>query len=218
MIKAILKAAAASATAKNIATINRRIKTISKLFGGVHSAEYEDFTARIADTLDIYTNKAGEIQIRNTAENRKRYQYISAAAKKIREMPVQVLQRKAKKQREQYEDYREVTQDELDFIEYKRFSNNVMDLTTEVYAILNTAVELKLVDDEEYEDIRDQLYASEEFRFALYMDNVKHGGKKAMFDRADLSDFPIDDYTEVEYNWNDETGEMFSNPDFFGEI
>lgn len=209
---------AVTATAKNIATINRRIKAISKLFGGVHSAEYEEFTSLISDTLDIYTNKAGEIQIRNNKENRKRYQYISATAKKVRDTPIQVLQRKAKKQREQFEDYREVSQDEIDFIEYKRFSNNVLDLTTEVYAILNTAVELRLVDEEEYEDIRDQLYASEDLRFAMYMNNVRHGGKKAMFERADLSDFPIEDYTEVEYSWNEDTGEAFTNPSFFGDI
>ena len=209
---------AVTATAKNIGTINRRIKAISKLFGGVHSAEYEEFTSLISDTLDIYTNKAGEIQIRNNKENRNRYQYISATAKKVRDKPIQVLQRKAKKQREQFEDYREVSQDEIDFIEYKRFSNNVLDLTTEVYAILNTAVELKLVNEEEYEDIRDQLYASEDLRFAMYMNNVRHGGKKAMFERADLSDFPIEDYTEVEYTRNEETGEVFTNPSFFGEI
>ena len=131
MIKTIAK------TVKNIATINRRLKTTAKLFG-VHSAEYEDITNRVLGDLK-FTTKNGIHQIRNTAANREYYQFISAQAKKIRDMPVQVLQRKAKKARQMYENYREVTGDNSTTFEaYQWFSKEISDLNEEVYALIET--------------------------------------------------------------------------------
>ena len=208
MIKTIAK------TIKNIATINRRIKTTAKLFG-THSAEYEDITNRVLGDLE-FTMKNGIHQIRNTAANRQSYQFISAQAKKIREMPVQVLQRKAKKQRERYEDYREVTGDrDLTFEAYQWFSKEISDLNEEVYALVETAENMNLLDFDEHNDNLYLAWRSEDFRYNLYRNIIESGGKDKLFKRAGVEEPPVEDYTEVEYGFDPETGEMFTNPNFY---
>lgn len=89
-------------TAKQaINVINRRAETLSKLFGA-HSNEFEQFSTDMAN-YDIYTNNKGILQIRNTAENRKSYRQLTAFAKRVQKTNVKVLERKAKKQREEWE-------------------------------------------------------------------------------------------------------------------
>ena len=89
-------------TAKQaIEVINRRAETLSKLFGA-HSNEFEQFSTDMAN-YDIYTNNKGILQIRNTAENRKSYRQLTAFAKRVQKTNVKVLERKAKKQREEWE-------------------------------------------------------------------------------------------------------------------
>ena len=88
-------------TAKQaINVINRRAETLSKLFGA-HSNEFEQFSTDMAN-YDIYTNNKGILQIRNTAENRKNYRQLSAFAKRVQKTNVKVLERKAKKQHEEW--------------------------------------------------------------------------------------------------------------------
>lgn len=89
-------------TAKQaIEVINRRAETLSKLFGA-HSNEFEQFSTEMAE-YDIYTNSKGILQIRNTAENRQNYRQLTAYAKRVQKTHVKVLERKAKKQREEWE-------------------------------------------------------------------------------------------------------------------
>ena len=89
-------------TAKQaIEVINRRAETLSKLFGA-HSNEFEQFSTDMAN-YDIYTNNKGILQIRNTAENRKSYRQLTAFAKRVQKTNVKVLERKEKKQREEWE-------------------------------------------------------------------------------------------------------------------
>lgn len=89
-------------TAKQaIEVINRRAETLSKLFGA-HSNEFEQFSTDMAN-YDIYTNNKGILQVRNTAENRKNYRQLAAFAKRVQKTNVKVLERKAKKQREEWE-------------------------------------------------------------------------------------------------------------------
>lgn len=89
-------------TAKQaIEVINRRAETLTKLFGA-HSNEFEQFSTDMAN-YDLYTNNKGVLQIRNTAGNRKSYRQLSAFAKRVQKTNVKVLERKAKKQREEWE-------------------------------------------------------------------------------------------------------------------
>lgn len=88
-------------TAKQaIDVINRRAETLSKLFGA-HSNEFEQFSTEMAN-YNIYTNSKGILQVRNTAENRKSYRQLTAFAKRVQKTNVKVLERKAKKQREEW--------------------------------------------------------------------------------------------------------------------
>ena len=217
--------AAIAATVKNIATINRRIKTVANLFG-IHSAEYEAFTAAITDTFELYENATGVLQIRNVAANRKQYQKLSAAARKVRNTPVQVLQRKAKKLKERFDDYREETGDyNMKFHDYTWFSNEVSDLSSEVYGLIDTAYDLGLIDISDETEYRQQLsmaFHSEDYRASLYNTIIQNGGEKELFSHPDirLEDFihVVEDYTETEYNFDEFTGMVIERPDFYGDI
>lgn len=219
MIKAI------TATVKNIATINRRIKTVANLFG-LHSAEYEAFTTQVIDNLEMYETKTGVAQIRNIQANRDRYQQIAAAARKIRETPVQVLQRKAKKLQDRFDDYREETGDyEMKFHDYTWFSNEVSDLSSEVYALVDTAYDMGLIDISGNSEYRQQLsmaFHSEEYRNSLYNTIIQNGGEKDLFahPQINLEEFihVVEDYTETEYDTSPYTGMMTEKPDFYGDI
>lgn len=219
MIKAI------TATVKNIATINRRIKTVANLFG-LHSAEYEAFTTQVIDNLEMYETKTGIAQIRNIQANRDRYQQIAAAARKIRETPVQVLKRKADKLEERFDDYREETGDyEMKFHDYTWFSNNVTDDASEVYGLVDTAFDLGLLDicgNAEYKQELSKAFASYAYREALYNGIIDHGGEKALFSHPQINfeEFihVVEEYTETEYDTSPYTGMMREKPDFYGDI
>lgn len=219
MIKAI------TATVKNIATINRRIKTVANLFG-LHSAEYEAFTTQVIDDLEMYETKTGIAQIRNIQANRDRYQQISAAARKIRETPVPVLKRKADKLKERFDDYREETGDyEMKFHDYTWFSNEVSDLSSEVYALVDTAYDMGIIDISDNGEYGQQLsmaFHSEEYRNSLYNSIIQHGGEKDLFSHTqiNLEEFihVVEEYTETEYDTSPYTGMMREKPDFYGDI
>ena len=83
---------------KAIEIINRRVKTIAKLFG-THSPEYEIITNFIAD-FDFYES-GGVFKLRNTKANRAEYRRLIPAAKRIQKTHVKVLERKARKQWQQ---------------------------------------------------------------------------------------------------------------------
>lgn len=218
MIKAI------TATVKNIATINRRIKTISKLFG-YHSAEYEAFTTTVTEAFDLYQTATGIVQIRNNKTNRKSYQKLSALAKKVRNMPIQVLQRKAKQQREKFDDYREITGDyEMKFHDYTWFTNTVTDLASEVYGLVDTAYDMGLVDSGEdgYRQALSMAFHSEAYRHGLYDTIIKSGGEKDLFShpQINLQDFIhiVEDYTEVEYDTDPYTGMVIAKDGFYDDL
>ena len=218
MIKAI------TATVKNIATINRRIKTISKLFG-YHSAEYEAFTTTVTEAFDLYQTATGIVQIRNNKANRKSYQKLSALAKKVRDMPIQVLQRKAKQQREKFDDYREITGDyEMKFHDYTWFTNMVTDLMSEVYGLVDTAYDMGLIDDGEdgYRRALSMAFHSEAYRQGLYDTIIKNGGEKDLFSHPliNLQDFIhiVEDYTEAEYDIDPYTGMVIAKDGFYDDL
>lgn len=212
------------ATVKNIATINRRIKTISKLFG-YHSAEYEAFTTTVTEAFDLYQTATGIVQIRNNKANRKIYQKLSVLAKKVRDMPIQVLQRKAKQQRKKFDDYREITGDyEMTFYDYTWFTNMVTDLASEVYGLVDTAYDMGLIDNDEisYRQAMSKAFESESYRQGLYDTIIKNGGEKDLFShpQINLQDFIhiVEDYTEAEYGIDNYTGMLIAKDGFYEDL
>lgn len=104
--------------------INRRAATMQRLLGA-HSDEFELFSTDMMN-YNIYTNSKGQLQIRNTAENRKDYRRLTAWAKRIQKTPVQVIQRKAAKKYQEYQDYAESV-DESDILDYDTYNQWLKD-------------------------------------------------------------------------------------------
>lgn len=104
--------------------INRRAATMQKLLGA-HSDEFELFSTDMTN-YDIYTNSKGQLQIRNTAENRKDYRRLTAWAKRIQKTPVQVIQRQAAKKYQDYQEYTENT-NENDIMDYDTYNQWLKD-------------------------------------------------------------------------------------------
>ena len=112
-------------TAKQaIDIINRRAATMQRLLG-THSDEFDLFSIDMGN-YDIYTNSKGQLQIRNTAENRKDYRRLTAWAKRIQKTPVQVIQRQATKKYQDYQDYVE-SADESDILDYDTYNQWLKD-------------------------------------------------------------------------------------------
>jgi len=90
-----------SKTALNIRSINSYIQTVAKVFG-TGSAEYQAATVSLKqfDIRDKHVNGQTIVQIKNTAENRKKHQTIRAI--KNRRKPVQILKRRYEKQKKAY--------------------------------------------------------------------------------------------------------------------
>lgn len=90
-----------SKTALNIRSINSYIQTVAKVFG-TGSAEYQAATVPLKqfDIRDKHVNGQTIVQIKNTAENRKKHQTIRAI--KNRRKPVRILKRRYEKQKKAY--------------------------------------------------------------------------------------------------------------------
>ena len=90
-----------SKTALNIRSINSYIQTVARVFG-TGSAEYQAATVPLKqfDIRDKHVNGQTIVQIKNTAENRKKHQTIRAI--KNRRKPVQILKRRYEKQKKTY--------------------------------------------------------------------------------------------------------------------
>lgn len=84
-----------------ISIINRRAKTLTKLFGA-HSEIFEKFSTELTN-YEIFTNKKGVLQLRKNAANRSMYRQLTAFAKRIQKTPYAVLKRKADKFRAMFE-------------------------------------------------------------------------------------------------------------------
>lgn len=90
-----------SATAKNIAAINRNIQTIADIFG-IYSTQYNKAIADIFQ-FDVRENNKGVIQIRNTKANRAKHQKIRARrAKNIKPYVIQRMKRQSEQALKKY--------------------------------------------------------------------------------------------------------------------
>ena len=117
--------------------INRRATTMQRLLGA-HSDEFELFSIDMAN-YDIYTNSKGQLQIRNTAENRKDYRRLTAWAKRIQKTPVQVIQRQAAKKHQEYQEYADnaAESDILDYDTYYQWMKDFKDYNESCYDLAN---------------------------------------------------------------------------------
>ena len=85
-----------------IKIINRRAKTLLKLFGA-NSDIYDAFSTVLTE-FDFNENARGLFTLKNNALNRAEYRKLTAWAKRIQKTPYAVLKRKADKLKKQIED------------------------------------------------------------------------------------------------------------------
>lgn len=119
-----------SATAKNIAAINRNIQTIANIFG-IYSTQYNKAIADIFQ-FDVRENKNGVIQIRNTKANRAKHQKIRA--RRAKNIKPHVIQRMKRQSEQALKKYNKRAKDNIDSIaEFEQRQQELDALIDSVY-------------------------------------------------------------------------------------
>lgn len=122
-----------SATAKNIAAINRNIQTIADIFG-IYSTQYNKAIADIFQ-FDVRENKNGVIQIRNTKANRAKHQKIRA--RRAKNIKPHVIQRMKWQSEEALIKYNKRAKDNIDSI--AEFEQRQQELDTMIDSVYDDA-------------------------------------------------------------------------------
>lgn len=198
-------------TAKQaIEIINRRAASLQKMYGA-HNEVFEQWSTQLTN-YDIYMNSKGQLQVKNTAENRKQYRQLTAFAKRIQKTPIQVEQRKAakywKEVQEQMQQENEFF-DENDIIDmeaYNKWLGTFKDYFEACYelAVMNGAVESY----EKYE-LADQFYNNRD----LFVDSWNYFYKQGAFDEY-TSKYEEQQFRQ-QYDVDEITGEAIEKADFY---
>lgn len=122
-----------SATAKNIAAINRNIQTIANIFG-IYSNQYNKAIADIFQ-FDVRENKNGVIQIRNTKANRAKHQKIRA--RRAKNIKPHVIQRMKRQSEQALKKYNKRAKDNIDSI--AEFEQRQQELDTMIDSVYDDA-------------------------------------------------------------------------------
>ena len=122
-----------SATAKNIAAINRNIQTIADIFG-IYSSQYNKAIADIFQ-FDVRENNKGVIQIRNTKANRAKHQKIRA--RRAKNIKPHVIQRMKRQSEQALKKYNKRAKDNIDSI--AEFEQRQQELDTMIDSVYDDA-------------------------------------------------------------------------------
>jgi len=197
-----------SASARNIAAINRNVQTIAKTFG-TSSQQYN------AATLDLYKfdvrmNKNGVIQIKNNAANRAKHQALRARRNK--NIKPYKLQRMKKQAEQALKKYNKRAKDKIQSIpEFEQRQQELDELTDNIYEDSMIVQEMLSIDvdihrmyiDRAYRDkISAMARQAEQYQYGKVPDDVIEQTRQA-FDRGVISE--QDDAT---YIIDSETGEI----------
>ena len=118
-----------TASAKNIAAINRNVQTIAKTFG-TSSQQYNAATADLYK-FDVYMNKNGIIQIRNNAANRAKHQALRS--RKNKNIKPYVIQRMKKKAEQALKKYNKRAKDKIQTIqEFEERQQEIDEMTDNI--------------------------------------------------------------------------------------
>ena len=184
--------------------INRRAVTMQRLLGA-HSDEFELFSTDMGK-YEIYTNSKGQLQIRNTAENRKDYRHLTAWARRIQNTPVQVIQRQAKKKYQEYQEYVD-NADESDILDYDTYNRWLKEFQYYYESCYNLAIRSGYRGKEAYE-YADELYNDRE----SYNNVWNHFYKTGAFD--EYKSVYKQQQFEQAYNIDSTTGELIDKNDY----
>ena len=192
--------------------INRRAATILKLFGE-YSPEYKEMLDLISD-FDFRFNKDGAIQLSNNKINRKLYRKLIPWAKRIQKKHVKVLERQAKKRREEWqkfvddetpEDAEQVFDDFETYMKwYEQFDNHY----ESCYAI----AAMEGYDGKDLYIRADQLNADYDEYVDAWNNLYKHGSFSAYMEQYEKST------DEEQYKVDELTGESTINYEDWSDI
>lgn len=199
-------------TAKQaIEIINRRAVTLSNLYGK-NSLQYHGFMVDYS-RYEMYENKSGVTVLRNTAENRKAYRQLTAAAKRIQKTPVQVEQRKAanywKEVQKKYpKDDNPELYEETDIIDREAW-NKWLNTFSNYFESCYELATMNGYHGQEAYDYADYLYND----FNEYCKQWNYFYKSGAFDEY-RTKYETEQF-EQQYDINDITGEVTEKADFY---
>lgn len=127
-----------TATSRNIAAINRNIQTLADIFG-IYSTQYNKAIADIFQ-FDVWENKNGVIQIRNTKANRAKHQKIRA--RRAKNIKPHIIQRMKRQSEQSLKKYNKRAKDHIDSI--AEFEQRQQELDTLIDSVYDDA---KIVED-----------------------------------------------------------------------
>ena len=198
-----------------IGVINRRSKTIAKLFG-THSEIYDVFTTEMAD-YDFSSTAAGMFKLKANKANKSEYRKLIAWAKRIQKTPYSVLKRQADKLKQSIKDSEPFFDDIYD-------GEEIADLNV-YYKWLNTFRDFfeacyELATMNGYEGSAAYQYAKE-----LYDNENEFNTQWNYFYKSGAFDEFKEkekEYTQEqvlqEYTLNEDTGELIPKNDFYGGL
>lgn len=197
-----------TASARNIAAINRNVQTIAKTFG-TSSQQYNAATADLYK-FDVRMNKNGVIQIKNNAANRAKHQALRARRNKNIK-PYQ-LQRMKKQAEQALKKYNKRAKDKIQSIpdfeqrqqELDELTDNIYDDSMIVEEMLSIDVDIhRMYIDRAYRDkISAMARQAEQYQYGKVPDDVLEQTRQA-FDRGVIVE--QDDATFI---IDSETGEI----------
>lgn len=197
-----------TASARNIAAINRNVQTIAKTFG-TSSQQYNAATADLYK-FDVRMNKNGVIQIKNNAANRAKHQALRARRNKNIK-PYQ-LQRMKKQAEQALKKYNKRAKDKIQSIpEFEQRQQELDELTDNIYEDSMIVEEMLSIDvdihrmyiDRAYRDkISAMARQAEQYQYGKVPDSVIEQTRQA-FDRGVIAE--QDDATRI---IDSETGEF----------
>lgn len=197
-----------TASARNIAAINRNVQTIAKTFG-TSSQQYNAATADLYK-FDVRMNKNGVIQIKNNTANRAKHQALRARRNKNIK-PYQ-LQRMKKQAEQALKKYNKRAKDKIQSIpEFEQRQQELDELTDNIYEDSMIVEEMLSIDvdihrmyiDRAYRDkISAMARQAEQYQYGKVPDDVIEQTRQA-FDRGVIVE--QDDATRI---IDSETGEI----------
>lgn len=144
-----------TASAKNIAAINRNVQTIAKTFG-TSSQQYNAATADLYK-FDVYMNKNGIIQIRNNAANRAKHQALRA--RKNKNIKPHVIQRMKKRAEQALKKYNKRAKDKIQTIqEFEERQQEIDEMTDNIYDDSQIVEDMLRTDVDIYRMFTDKAY------------------------------------------------------------
>ena len=197
-----------SATSKNIAAINRNIQSIANIFG-TESSQYNIATADLYK-YDLYTNKSGVIQLRNSKANRAQHQ--SIRARRARNIKPYVLQRKKREAQKALDKYNKRARDHINTIqEFEQRQQELDALTDSIYEDARIVENMLNIEVDRHRMYVDSVYREKIGAMARQAEQYQYGkvpDEVIEQQREVYKNGVLQEYADGTYMINSETGEI----------